>query len=593
MECHRPDGAAPFSLLTFADARRWRTLIAETTARRYMPPWKPMAEHGGPFEGERRLSVNEIATLARWVEAGAPEGNLADLTPSPPRLDGWRQGTADLVVRMPEPYVLPADGADVFRNFVIPLPISTTRCVRGIEFRPNSRAVHHANMHIDPTAGSRRFDAADPDPGYTGPLSPDAEFPDGHFLGWTPGQAPPLLPQDMCWRLEAGSDLLLQMHMRPTGRPESVRPTVAFYFSDRPATRIPVMLRLGKQDLDLAPGESNLRVRDSYVLPVDVDVQAVQPHAHHLAREVSALAELPDGSKRWLIHIADWDFNWQDVYRFASPPRLPKGTRLVIEYVYDNSAANTRNPHTPPRRVWWGQQTTDEMGDVWIQVLARDDRDRARLASDSRAKALLEDVIGYRTMLARNPKDAALHENLAKCYMLLGARGEALKAITESVRLRPDSAAGRYNLGTALAAHGRHDEAAREFAEAIRLDAAFAYAHNSLGVSLHATGRTADAVQHFRHAIAIEPAYANAHNNLGKALEVQGHLDEAIGEYDEALRIQPDNPQTRQNMSGALTRAIAEAEEALERAVSAQDTRLAAETRERLARYRRSAASPH
>lgn len=556
-----------------------------------MPPWKPIADHGGPFEDERRLSAGEIATLARWVKADAPEGSPADLAPVAPRVDGWRNGTPDLVVRMPEAYVLGAGGSDVFRNFVIPLPISSTRCVRGIEFHPHSRAVHHANMHIDPTAGSRRFDAADPEPGYTGPLSPDAEFPDGHFLGWTPGQAPPLLPQDMCWRLEAGSDLLLQMHMRSTGRQESVQPTVAFYFSDRPATRIPVMLRLGKQDLDLAAGESDLSVRDSYVLPVDADVQAVQPHAHYLAREVAAFAELPNGSRRWLIHIDDWDFSWQDVYRYAAPVRLPKGTRLVMEYVFDNSAKNPRNPHRPPRRVWWGQQTTDEMGDLWVQVGTRDDQDRARLASDSRLKALREDIIGYRSMLRRTPGDAALHENLAKCYMLVGERGEALKAITESVRLRPDSAAGRYNLGTALAAHGRHRDASREFSEAIRLDPNFAYAHNSLGVALYAMGQTADAVQHFRHALAIDPAYANAHNNLGKALEREGHLDDAIAEYGEALRIQPGNPQTRQNMAGALVRAIGAAEAALEGAVAARDMQLAGEIRGRLDRYRtRSAA---
>lgn len=556
-----------------------------------MPPWKPTADRGGPFEGDRRLSGDEIATLARWVEADAPEGNPADLAIIPPRGDGWRNGTPDLVVRMSEPYLLPADGRDVFRNFVIPVPIATTQCVRGIEFRPSSRAVHHANMHIDPTSGSRRFDAADPEPGYTGPLSPDAEFPDGHFLGWTPGQAPPLLPQDMCWRLEAGSDLLLQMHMRSTGRQESVQPTVAFYFSDRPAARIPVMVRLGKQDLDLAPGQPSQRIRDSYVLPVDVNVQAVQPHAHHLAREVSVYAEVPDGTKRWLIHITDWDFNWQDVFRFAAPPRLPKGTRVVVEYVYDNSVGNARNPHNPPRRVWWGQQTTDEMGDVWIQVLARDGDDRARLASDSRAKALREDIVGYQAMLRRAPADAALHENLAKCYLLLGERGEALTAITEAVRLRPDSAAGRYNLGTALASLGRHDEAVREFTEAVRLDANFAYAHNSLGVSLHATGRTADAAEHFRRAIAIESAYANAHNNLGKALDVLGDVDEAIAEYGEALRIQPGNPQTRQNMRSALARAIAAAEAALAQAVAARDTQSAAAIREQLDRYRtRSAA---
>jgi tetratricopeptide (TPR) repeat protein len=202
--------------------------------------------------------------------------------------------------------------------------------------------------------------------------------------------------------------------------------------------------------------------------------------------------------------------------------------------------------------VSWGQQTTDEMGDLWIQVLARNDRDRVRLTADARDKALREDIVGHQMMLRANPGDAALHESLAKCYLQIGRIDDALRHSEESVRLIPDSAVGRYNLGTALAAHGRQEEAVRQFVEATRLDASLAYAQNSLGVALHALGRTEEAVTHFRRALEIEPAYANAHNNLGKALELLTNVDEAVLEYREALRIQPDNPQTQQNMAGAL-----------------------------------------
>jgi tetratricopeptide (TPR) repeat protein len=552
VECHRPDGGAPFSLLTFDEAKRRASQIADVTARHYMPPWKPIAGRGGPFTGERRLTDQQIETIARWVDRGAPEGTPTD----PPALDvrpeGWRLGTPDLVVQMSQPYLMPAEGPDVFRNFAVPMPVSVTRCVRGLEFRPGNRAVHHANMMVDRTLTSRRFDDQDPEPGYDGPIAPDAEYPDGHFLGWTPGQAPPLLPEDMCWRLEAGSDLLLQMHLRPTGKPEAVQPVLAFFFSDRPATRIPVMLRLGRQDLDIPAGERSYRVSDAYVVPVDIEVQAVQPHAHYLAREVRAFAHLPDGTIRWLVHIADWDFQWQDVYRYASPFWLPSGTRLVMEYTYDNSAENLRNPHHPPRRVSWGQRTTDEMGDLWIQVLARDDDARVRLTRGARDKALREDIVGYSTMLRANPGDAALHESLAKSHLQVGQVDEALRHAEEFVRLEPGSAAGRYNLGTALAAKNRRAEAVVQFTEAVRLDPALAYAQNSLGVALHALGRVDEAVVHFRRAIEIEPAYAIAHNNLGRALELQGELQDAIIHYREAIRIQPDNAQTQQNLGGAL-----------------------------------------
>jgi tetratricopeptide (TPR) repeat protein/mono/diheme cytochrome c family protein len=553
VECHRPGGSGPFSLLTYEDAKRRAGQIAEVTARRLMPPWKPVAGHGGPFVGDRSLSDAQIEAIARWVDLGAPEGNPTNLSAPVPSQEK-PAGEPDLVVQVARPYTLPADGSDVFRNFVVPVPITETRCVRALDFRPGNRAVHHANIMIDRTRTSRRFDDQDPEPGYTGPLPPDAEYPDGHFLGWTPGQNPTALPDDMCWRLEPGSDLLLQLHLRSSGRPEAIQPAVALSFSNRAPTRIPVMLRLGRQDIDIAAGERSFRINDTFELPVDAEVQSVQPHAHYLARDVRAFAELPDGSVRGLIHISDWDFNWQNVYRFVSPFWLPRGTRLVMEYTYDNSAENARNPHHPPRPVRWGQQTTDEMGDLWVQVLARSDRDRSSLAARARDKALREDIVGYRTMLRASPDDPALHESLAKIYSQVGRLGDALQQIEQSVHLKPDSASGQYNLGTALAALGRHEEAVRRFTEAVRLDPGLAYAHNSLGVSLFALGRADEAIARFGRALAIEPAYANAHNNLGRALEASGALGDAVVHYREAIRIQPDNVLTLQNLGGALAR---------------------------------------
>src|SRR5439155_11206226 len=142
------------------------------------------------------------------------------------------------------------------------------------------------------------------------------------------------------------------------------------YFTDRPPVAVPSIVRIGRQDLDIPAGESRYVSRDSYVLPVDVDVYAVQPHAHYRAKEIKGIATLPDGTEKWLIYINDWDFRWQDQYRYNQPFALPRGTRVAMEYTYDNSAANFRNPTQPPRRVTWGQQTFDEMGDLWLQVVA-------------------------------------------------------------------------------------------------------------------------------------------------------------------------------------------------------------------------------
>src|SRR5438105_3637835 len=386
--CHRPGGIGPFDLITYDDAKRHAAQIGVATARRLMPPWKP-SPGKGDFQDERRLTDRELDTLQRWIAAGAPEGSGAgragvapidsharlptSLSPDArlptPRApgDAWQLGTPDLVVRMPDAYSVPADGPDVFRTFVIPIPTGAPRYVRGLEFRPgNARVVHHANLGIDRTRSSRQLDARDPEPGYAGGMERDARYPEGQLLGWTPGQAAHRVPDGTQWRLEAGSDLIVQLHLQPTGKRETVQLSAGFYFTDDPPTRTPVGLRLGSETIDIPAGTDAWAIADRYQLPVDVDVVAIQPHAHNLARTMQAMAILPDGATAWLIAIDDWDFRWQDVYRYRTPVALPKGSVITMAYVYDNSAANPRNPHRPPQRVVWGPNTTDETRDLWV-----------------------------------------------------------------------------------------------------------------------------------------------------------------------------------------------------------------------------------
>src|SRR5262249_21225033 len=156
----------------------------------------------------------------------------------------------------------------------------------------------------DPTPASRRLDGADPGPGYDGVIARSATYPDGHFLGWTPGQVAPLLPEGLSWRLEKDTDLVVELHMQPSGRPERVAPAVGVYFSDVAPTRTPAMLRLGRQSIDIPAGNAHYTIRDAFTLPVDVEVEAVQPHAHYRARDVRGLATLPDGSTKRLIDVA-------------------------------------------------------------------------------------------------------------------------------------------------------------------------------------------------------------------------------------------------------------------------------------------------
>ncbi len=408
--CHHPGGSGPFNLLTYDDVKRRAALVAAVTERRYMPPWKADPSNG-PFVDQRPLSDEEIRLIRRWVDEGSAEGNPSPRPPARTWNEGWQLGQPDVIITLPQAYTLPPDGTDAFRIFVIPIPTSAIRFVRALEFRPgNPRVVHHANIRIDKTPASRGLDEAQPGPGYDGLIAHSAQYPAGHFLGWTPGQVAPLLPKDLSWRLDVHSDLVVELHMRPSGKPESVAPSVGLYFSDAAPTRTPAMLRLGRQSIDIPAGQKEYTITDSYVVPVDVDVQAVQPHAHYRARDVRGEAVLPDGTVRPLIGIKDWDFRWQHVYRFATPLHFPKGTRLSMRYTYDNSAENPRNPDQPPKRARWGQRSSDEMGDLWIQVLTKDASELDRLISDFRPKVLAEDVIGYE----RGDREASQRRRLAR-----------------------------------------------------------------------------------------------------------------------------------------------------------------------------------
>lgn len=545
-QCHRPGGAGPFDLLTYADASRRAAQLAAVTASGFMPPWKADG-HPGEFVAQPRLTPDDIARIGRWAAAPVEGSGTAPLPPRWP--DGWYLGQPDLIVTLPDGYTLPGEPSDVFRIFAMPLPVTGTRYVRGIEFHPgNARVVHHANIRIDRTDGSRRLDAADPTPGYDGLLARSAEYPDGHFLGWTPGQIAPLVDADLAWRLDPGTDLVVQLHMQPSGKPEAVRPTIGIYFSDRPPTRTPSILRLGSQGIDIAPGDGRYVVEDRYTLPVDATLLAVQPHAHYRAADVTGTATFPDGSTRTLIHIGGWDFRWQHVYRYSDPVRLPRGTTVAMRYVYDNSADNPRNPQQPPARVRWGQRSFDEMGDLWFQLATDSDADRARLRGEVQAKMTAEDLIGLETMLASAPDDAELHDDAGVLALLLGRPAVAVSHFRASAEQRPAAAASHFNLGTALTSAGLFDDAVAAYERALAIDPRYAVALNNLGDTLMAMGRTTDATARYEAAVAADPSMPESRNNLGAALWRRGDYPRAERELREALRLRPGYPEAHFNL---------------------------------------------
>lgn len=513
--CHHAGGAAPFPLVSYAEAKRRTTEIADVTRRRIMPPWLP--EPGcGDFVGDRSLSAGEIALLQQWAEEGSLEGTNSKAPPTPKWNDDWQLGKPDLIVTLPEPYTLDADGKDVYRNFVIPIPVSGRRYVRAVELRPgNAQAVHHAFMFIDPTRESLRLDEKDPQPGFPGLHVPaTAQSPAGQFLSWQPGKLHTTDTSELSWPLERDSSLILQMHLRPTGKPEIVQPSVGFYFTDRPPARVPVKFGLWSYDIDIPAGATNHIVRDTYTLPADVDVLRILPHAHYLARQMVGTATLPDGTTKCLFRIGHWDFNWQGDYTYKQPVFLPRGSVISMEFTYDNSTNNVRNPHQPPQRVRYGVNSTDEMAELWLQVLPRRAEDITLLEKENQPRVYNAAASYNRYLIGLDPNNGKAHGELGKALLFLKQPAESFRHLQTAIRLRPDSDEPHYFLGLLYRTQRQLNEARNEFQIAVRLN----------------------------------PENAKAHGNLGLVLMDQGELDAAAVAFESALRLNPDDRIARESL---------------------------------------------
>lgn len=506
--CHHPGDAAPFSLLAYQDVKKRAAQIAAATRSRYMPPWLP--EHGyGDFAGDRSLTPEQIATIAAWVRAGAPEGNVADIPPPPSFPDGWQLGTPDLVLEARGSVALPASGPDIYWNVIFTPNLTARRWVRAIEIRPGQpRVVHHANLLVD-RAGSAKLQEISPGKGFPGMdlvIGRSPFDPDGNFLFWKPGGAPHVEPDGFAWRLDPGNDLVLNMHLQPSGKPEEVRPSIGLYFTDKPQTKFPLLVQLENDEaLDIPAGARDFVISDSFRLPQDADVLAVYPHAHYLGKLLEAWATLPDGSRKWLIRIPAWDTNWQAVYYYREPVFLPKDSVIHMRYHYDNSADNPRNPNNPPKRVQSGNRATDEMGHLWLQILPRGPGDRRR--------ELQEAVMRHR--LDKNPNDAEAHMNLGAILLS---------------RLDPQGAV-------------------TELRAAARLVPKQPEVHNMLGLALATLNRNADAIPQFEMALRARPDYWSARFNLATALARSGRIDEAIDDLRKILAANPGDPYAKRRLA--------------------------------------------
>ena len=525
-----------------------------------MPPWLPEADFGH-FQEERRLTAEQIQTIADWVTSGSLEGSKDDLPAAPTFNSEWQLGPPDLAVTAGSKFFVPASGSDVFWNFTFQPEIKTTRYVRAIEIRPTglpdvncsscgdeidgSRIVHHANMLIDRTGSTSHMESK-PGAGFPGMelnLDRNPFDPVSHFLFWKPGSPPYSEREGFSWRLDPGNRLVLNTHLQPSGKPQSLQPVIGLYFTDKPPTRFPLLMELENDNaLDIPAGERNFRVADDFRLPMDVSVLAIYPHAHYLGKVLEAYATLPDQKRVWLIRIPDWNLNWQAVYRYSDPVFLPKGTVVSMRFTYDNSASNPRNPNQPPKRVQAGNRAADEMGHLWLQVLPAGRGDRRRELEEALA----------RHRLKKAPDDAQAHLNLGA---LMLSRLETQAAITEfqtATKLNPAQPEAHDMLGSALRSIGRSNDALAEYRVALRLDPSFMDARYNLAVTFAHEGRFREAVPNLRAVVNAFPNSSRLRNELGEVLAKSGDAAGALSQFDFALQLDPSNQYAAKNRESVL-----------------------------------------
>jgi Flp pilus assembly protein TadD len=586
--CHRPGESGPFPLLTYTDVRKHGRQIVSVIKRRYMPPWLPEAGYGD-FRDQRRLTDEQIRTFEEWVRQGAPAGSPADAPPLPKFVPGWQLGEPDLVIGAAVPYHLPAEGPDQYWNFVLPLKVRGARWVKAIEIRPgNLRAVHHANLyvgwHIDRShSAAGAGENTDGFPGMDLSVGSGSVDSDSHFLFWKPGGTPWVEPAGMAWRADPGTDLILNVHMRTTGKPELVQPSIGLYFTNDPGTKYPMLLPLEHDGaLDIPPGNADFPVSDDFVAPMDMDVLAVYPHAHYLGHLLEGYATLPGGTRKWLIRVPDWDVSWQSVYRYTAPVFLPKGTVISMRYHYDNSAANVRNPNQPPQRVRAGNQATDEMAHLSLQVLPRGTQDHRPELQEAIMLHRLEkypgdftaqfnlgvlmlgrgrnpDAVRYlRGAVAASPDHPVALNTLGKALASAGNLNEAIGFFHRALQANPRYTSARFNLANALVTEQRWEPAADEFRKVLADNPDDSRARQQLGEVLRVLGEQSaqkgsleEAAAHWRESLQFRQDDAALHNNLGALLARLGRIQEAVPEFEAALRLDPKLEAARHNLQAA------------------------------------------
>jgi len=364
-DCHREGQVAPFPLEDYRDVQKRAQMIRDVVEMRLMPPWPPARDHV-EFLGERHLSDEQIDMIDQWIEGGMPEGDPEKLPAMPKFKDGWKLGEPDLILEMDRPFRVPADGPDIYRNFVLKTPkFEDTAYIRAIEVYPSSpQVIHHVLLFLDSSGRSREFDARDEPPGFSGMAVPATGYLDNAYAA---GSQSYFLPKDYANYLPPNTDIVMQVHFYPSGKEVMEKTRLGLHLTDKKPSRkinlwmIPPWFSMFA-GIDIPPGEKNYTLEETLPVPVDLELVSIGGHAHYLATHMKAWARLPDGTTKDLLYLPRWDLDWQGRYMFKEKTIVPKGSFIDVKLVYDNSSDNPSNPFNPPQRVTFGLELEDEMG---------------------------------------------------------------------------------------------------------------------------------------------------------------------------------------------------------------------------------------
>jgi hypothetical protein len=348
--CHRPDQAAPFSLLTYDDARRHGRMIKEVATQRRMPPWHADPRYGH-FANSRRMTTEEIDTLTAWVDSGMPRGDDKDLPAPVAWPTGWTLGKPDVVFSMPQEFEVPADGVLPYQNFTVETGFTEDRWVQMAEARPGTAAVvHHVVVYIIPE-------------GHQVPFLPDGTL--SVLVGWAPGDLGLVCPPETALRIPKGARLRFELHYTPNGKAARDRSSVGITLAKK-APRYELFTNsFANESIRVPARDPHYRAEATLRMRADARIISFVPHMHWRGKDYFYEAIYPDGKRQPLLSVPRWDFNWQNVYQFAEPIKLPKGARLHAVAHWDNSPNNPLNP-APDKSVRFGLQTWDEMMVGWV-----------------------------------------------------------------------------------------------------------------------------------------------------------------------------------------------------------------------------------